>query len=169
MWFAAQNTYLNEPWLLSLTHRLLLGRPEVLALLDRNHSPFVQKSPKYIRASLYTYKYTLWNQRYSRIRVFDVFNVCYIFFYCRSQQAWWKREKQDEYFPAFTKDSPTLIDYLKARNLLPVTGKSTVNPLWKQILDSIRYITNQFEATLLIWSVLTAGCAIITTTSTNKA
>ncbi|XP_019875245.2 lipase maturation factor 2-like [Aethina tumida] len=143
MHWAAFNTYEKEPWVLSLTHRILLGQPEVLSLLDRNHSPFVKNPPKYIRAALYKYKYTPWNQR--------------------SQSAWWTRVKVGEYFPPYSSSSNALIDYLRARNLLPAKSKQTVNPLWKQLLDSVRYVTSHLEATLLLWSVFTAGCALITT------
>lgn len=72
MHWAAFNTYEKEPWVLSLTHRILLGQPEVLSLLDRNHSPFVKNPPKYIRAALYKYKYTPWNQRWRSITVWFV-------------------------------------------------------------------------------------------------
>lgn len=82
----------------------------------------------------------------------------------RNLPVWWVREKTGEYFPPYTKDSTTLVDYLKARNLLPVVSKTPVNAIWKQVLDSIRYVTSHLEATLLLWSVFTAGCAIITTT-----
>lgn len=74
------------------------------------------------------------------------------------------REKTGEYFPAYSRDTPALIDYLKARNLLPVVSKTPVNAVWKQVLDGVRYVTGHLEATLLLWSVFTAGCAIITTT-----
>lgn len=80
---------------------------------------------------------------------------------------WWTRERTGDYFPAYTKDSPALIDYLKARNLLPIVSKTPVNAIWKQILDGVRYVTGHLEATLLLWSVFTAGCAIITTTKTK--
>jgi len=145
MFWAAYSTYDKQPWILSLAHRLLQGRPEVLALLDRHHSPFAQKPPKYIRASLYKYKYSTWSQR--------------------SQPSWWVRQKVGEYFPVYTKDSPALVDYLRARNLLPTPSKQGVNPIWKQILDGVRYVTGHLEATLLLWSVFTAGCAIITTSA----
>lgn len=81
--------------------------------------------------------------------------------------VWWVREKTGEYFPPYSKDSPALIDYLKARNLLPIVSKTGVHAVWKQGLDSIRYVTSHLEATLLLWSVFTAGCAIITTTKTK--
>ncbi|KAK4873362.1 hypothetical protein RN001_015391 [Aquatica leii] len=148
MHWAARGEYKDHPWLLSLVHRLLQGRPEVRALLDRHHSPFQNKPPKYIRGTLYNYKYTTWSDRW--------------------QPAWWKREKVGEYFSAFSKDSPALIDYLKARNLLPTLTKETVSNIWKQALDSIRYVTSHLEATLLLWSVFTASCAIITTTTKSK-
>lgn len=61
--WAAHSTYDKQPWVLSLAHRILTGRPEVLALLDRHHSPFVQKPPKYLRAILYKYKYSSWSER----------------------------------------------------------------------------------------------------------
>ncbi|XP_018330116.1 lipase maturation factor 2 [Agrilus planipennis] len=148
MWWAAQENYQSHPWFVSFVHRLLLGRPEVLALLDKNHSPFQDKPPKYIRATLYKYKYTSWSQRW--------------------QPMWWSRVKVGEYFSPSTKESPELIDYLKARNLLPIVDKETVNPIWKQILDGVRYVASHFEATLLLWSVFTAGCAIITTSAKGK-
>ncbi|KAF5276754.1 hypothetical protein FQR65_LT16204 [Abscondita terminalis] len=145
---AAGADYKDHPWLLSLVHRLLVGRKEVRALLDRHHSPFQDKPPKYIRGILYNYRYTTWNDRW--------------------QPTWWKREKVGEYFSAFSKDSSALIDYLKARNLLPTPSKEGVNPIWKQVLDSVRYVTSHLEATLLLWSVFTASCAIITTTTKSK-
>ncbi|XP_018564057.1 lipase maturation factor 2 [Anoplophora glabripennis] len=148
MYWAAYSTYEKQPWLLSLTHRLLVGKPEVLALLDKLHSPYTQKPPRYIRGILYRYKYTPWSQK--------------------SQSTWWVRERVSEYFPAFSRDSPALIEFLKARNLLPTLSKQTVNPIWKQALDSIRYVTNHLEATLLFWSVLTAGLALICTSGSGK-
>ncbi|GJQ67169.1 hypothetical protein Trydic_g5709, partial [Trypoxylus dichotomus] len=84
------------------------------------------------------------------------------------QSAWWKRERVGEYFPVFSKDSAALQDTLKARNLLPTVSKQKVHPIWKRALDSVRIVANQLEATLLMWSVFTAGCAIITTTTKNK-
>lgn len=63
-WSASQSIYMKQPWLMSLAYRLLNGQPEVLNLLDKHHSgQLAQKAPKYLRATLYTYKYTNWNQR----------------------------------------------------------------------------------------------------------
>ncbi|KAK9881471.1 hypothetical protein WA026_016355 [Henosepilachna vigintioctopunctata] len=148
MYWAAYSTYDKQPWLLSLTHRLLLGTPDVLVLLDRHHSPFRRNRPKYIRGSLYQYKYTPWHHG--------------------SQSSWWTRTRQKEYFPSYSSDSPALTEYLKARNLIPTTPKDAPNPIWKQILDKIRYVASHLEATLLLWSVFTAGCAIISTSGKSK-
>lgn len=61
--WAAHSTYDKQPWVLSLAHRILTGRQEVLALLDKHHSPFSQKPPKFLRALLYKYKYSSWSER----------------------------------------------------------------------------------------------------------
>ncbi|GLV46648.1 uncharacterized protein CBL_11509 [Carabus blaptoides fortunei] len=151
MWFAAQSSYQKQPWLMSLAYRLLQGQSEVLNLLDKSHSGFGEIPPKYLRASLYNYKYTAWNQRW--------------------QTTWWKRERMDEYFPVFTRDNPALVDYLRSVNVLPsaVPLKYIVHPTWKTILDNVRYVAGRVEASILLWSVFSAGCAIITsTTRSNK-
>ena len=55
MWFAALGTYPENTWVGSLSYRLLTGEPSVLGLLAT--SPFA-KPPKYIRATLYEYRFT---------------------------------------------------------------------------------------------------------------
>ncbi|XP_033338138.2 lipase maturation factor 2 [Megalopta genalis] len=153
MWFAALGTYHQNPWLMSLAYRLLNGQPEVLALMNNVESPFRDKPPKYIKASLYRYHYTPWSQQWNK-------------------QAWWTREKIEEYFPTFSRDHPPLIEYLTRMKIIqdkPVF-KVTNEPL-KLLLDSIRSIVCKIEASLLLWGVYTAGCAIIMTsynTSTSK-
>lgn len=89
----------------------------------------------------------------------------------RWQQAWWKRDKVREYFPVYTKDNQALEDYLRSMNIFPsaVPVKFHAHPTWKLILDNIRILANQIEASILLWSIFTAGCAIIiTTTRANK-
>lgn len=61
MWWAATSKYQKESWIMSLAHRLLDGRPEVMALLGP--SPF-PKAPKYVRASLYSYKFAPQTEKY---------------------------------------------------------------------------------------------------------
>lgn len=62
MWFAALTTYHDHPWVVSTAYRLLEGEKTVLRLLDIKRLPFT-KPPKYLRASLYIYRYTAWSQR----------------------------------------------------------------------------------------------------------
>lgn len=56
MWFAALAPAQESPWLQGLCIRLLQGKPEVLWLLE--HDPFAGRPPRYLRALLYTYRFT---------------------------------------------------------------------------------------------------------------
>jgi hypothetical protein len=56
MWFAALGSYRENAWFINFLARLLQGSPEVLGLLARN--PFPAAPPRYVRALLYTYKFT---------------------------------------------------------------------------------------------------------------
>lgn len=56
MWFAALDPRSIEPWLTNLVLRLLQESPPVLALLQ--HNPFPGAPPKYIRLSVYRYRFT---------------------------------------------------------------------------------------------------------------
>ncbi|XP_069702878.1 lipase maturation factor 2-like isoform X1 [Periplaneta americana] len=156
MWFAALGTYHQNPWLMSLAYRLLNGQPEVLQLLDTSQNPFPTKPPKYLKASLYHYHFTPWSQRWSG--------------------PWWKREKVGEYFPIFSRDHPPLLDYLRNMKILPPASQhgatdssSQVAPWLKALLDRLRYLVSHVESSLLVWSIFSAGCAIITTTGTSSA
>ncbi len=60
MWFAALGPYQNNPWVASLAYRLLKGEPSVTLLLDP--SPF-NKTPRFIRAELYDYKFSTLEER----------------------------------------------------------------------------------------------------------
>ena len=78
MWFAALGTARRNSWFLQLNERLLLGSPAVLALLQTN--PFPDAPPKYVRATMYDYKFTSVPEH-------------------RATGAWWKRERTGEYLP----------------------------------------------------------------------
>jgi len=78
MWFAALGNYRENPWLLRFMMRLLQGSPPVLELID--HNPFAGKPPKYIRAMVYDYRFTTFEER-------------------RKTGNWWKRELKGAYFP----------------------------------------------------------------------
>jgi predicted DCC family thiol-disulfide oxidoreductase YuxK len=81
MWFAALGSYRENPWLLRLMQRLLQGSIPVLELLD--HNPFAGKPPRYIRAMVYDYHFTNFDER-------------------RRTGNWWKRDLKGTYFPAIS-------------------------------------------------------------------
>ena len=82
MWFAAlQGSYQGTPWFLNFMGALLQGKPEVLQLLAED--PFPDKPPRYIRATLYEYRFT------------DLATK-------RSEGAWWHREWKRVYCPAIS-------------------------------------------------------------------
>ena len=78
MWFAALGDVRENPWFAYFMQRLLEGSSPVLALLDSN--PFPDRPPKFVRASLYGYRFA-----------------------DRSTHAatgqWWVREQEGLYFP----------------------------------------------------------------------
>uniref|UniRef100_A0A1B6EIL8 Lipase maturation factor n=1 Tax=Cuerna arida TaxID=1464854 RepID=A0A1B6EIL8_9HEMI len=142
MWFAALGTYHQNPWLMSLTYRILTNQPEVLALMDQANNPFKESPPKYLRAELYHYHYTSWSERISN--------------------KWWTREKVGEYFPTFSKDHKPLLEYLHNLKMLSQEShKSTVNQYAKRVLDELRSLFAQIDGALLLWSLFSAGMAII--------
>ncbi|EFN87863.1 lipase maturation factor 2 [Harpegnathos saltator] len=150
MWFAALSTYNRNPWLMPLVYRLLTGQPEVLALMNTVESPFRDRPPKYIKAELYYYRYTPWSQT-------------------SNTYAWWTREKIGEYFPIFSRDHPPLLEYLKnMKTLQDKPSPKITNETLRWILDCLRSLVGKMEACLLLWSVLTAGSAIIVTGYSNS-
>jgi len=78
MWFAALGDYQENPWIIAFMARLLEGSPDVLKLMAAN--PFPDAPPRYIRASLYDYKFTRSDDH---------------------SKAWWKRTYLRPYCPAF--------------------------------------------------------------------
>lgn len=78
MWFAALGTFRQNPWLAGLAMGLLQDNPDVIRLLA--HNPFPENPPRYLRATLYDYHFTSWDEH-------------------RATGAWWKREEKAEYFP----------------------------------------------------------------------
>ncbi len=78
MWFAALGDYRQSPWFTGLMFRLLQGSPAVLGLLERN--PFPRAPPQYMRAMLYDYQFTTWNERHET-------------------GNWWRRTPTGLYFP----------------------------------------------------------------------
>ncbi len=79
MWFAALNGARPPPWFIDLMVRLLQGSKPVLHLLGKN--PFPQSPPRYVRALLYDYSFTTFDER-------------------RQTGNWWRRRFLEVYFPA---------------------------------------------------------------------
>ncbi len=78
MWFAALGSYRSNPWFINFCVRLLQNEPAVTALLA--HNPFPDKPPRYIRATVYEYRFTSFAER-------------------RATGHWWKRELKGLYCP----------------------------------------------------------------------
>ncbi|MBI4313985.1 MAG: lipase maturation factor family protein [Candidatus Omnitrophica bacterium] len=78
MWFAALSNARANRWFMRLAQRLLEGSPEVTGLLKKN--PFVGGPPRYIRATLYDYRFATPGER-------------------ARDGAWWHREEIKPYCP----------------------------------------------------------------------
>ena len=82
MWFAAlQGDYQRTYWFLNFMGDLLGGNPDVLKLLAEN--PFPDEPPRYVRATLYDYRFT-------KLSTKD------------SEGMWWEREWKRIYCPAIS-------------------------------------------------------------------
>jgi hypothetical protein len=81
LWFAALGDVHEEPWFVNFLVRLLQGSQPVLRLLKTN--PFPDSPPRYVRAKLYEYHFTRWEER-------------------QKTGAWWTREEKGMYCPALT-------------------------------------------------------------------
>ena len=78
MWFAALSSPERNRWFRPLLVRLLQGEADVVALFATN--PFPDKPPRYVRALMYQYNYTRWDEG-------------------RGTGNWWKRQLLGEYVP----------------------------------------------------------------------
>ena len=79
MWFAALGPASESPWFTQFLERLLENSPGVIALMGTN--PFPHKPPRYVRALVYDYRFSSWEQK-------------------RKTGAWWVRQPEGIYFPA---------------------------------------------------------------------
>ncbi len=70
MWFAAISPGYALPWLTPFLTRLLRNDAPTLRLL--RHNPFPESPPRYVRAQLYEYRFTTWQE-------------------LRRDRAWWRR------------------------------------------------------------------------------
>ena len=90
IWFAAMSDINRQPWLVHLVYKLLEGDEACTRLLEKN--PFQGKRPMHIRAEIYRYNFTSWED---------------------DSDAWWKREPLGLYLPPVSLDHPTLLGYLR--------------------------------------------------------
>jgi len=144
MWFAALSTYHDTPWLVSLSYRLLQGEPSVRNLLDKEKLP--TPAPKYIKGSLYRYKFTSLYQK---------------------PQDWWKRKLEKDFLPTYSVEHPPLVDFMKKLGYLEpdVQVKGSTGESIQRVLDSIRNFVLPYRPEYLIWASITALVAI---TATSK-
>jgi hypothetical protein len=85
MWFAALESWPQNPWFASFLSRLLEGSPPVLKLLARD--PFDGNPPRFVRA-------TLWEYRFADPATH------------RATGAWWTRTKVGDYGPVLERPHP---------------------------------------------------------------
>lgn len=78
MWFAAISPLYAQSWRGAFVVRLLENDAPTLRLL--RHNPFPDSPPRYVRALLYTYRFTTWAE-------------------LRRDRAWWHRTLVGEYLP----------------------------------------------------------------------
>lgn len=139
---AAVSNYNDDLWVTSLAYRLLQNNQNVLQLLGIKSK--LKPSPKFVRASLYKFKYTPYKEK--------------------NNKAYWIREKVGEYFPAFALDHAPLQSYLKSLKISQSYKEIPVkNQFLKSVLDVIRKYSSMFEGSILILGILLAGFALIAT------
>lgn len=141
LWFAALGTYKQNPWLVSMVHRLLTGEKAVLNFLDRS-SPWRQKAPKYLRVQKYLYHFTPFNS---------------------SSVNWWTREHSGEYMPTYSKDHAPLLDYLRKMKLVDQKDIRVKNKFLAQMLDTIRSVFEILENHYTILSLFVAALVVLFT------
>jgi hypothetical protein len=90
LWFAAMATADDYPWTYNLVWKLLHNDPATLSLFAGN--PFPDHPPKYVRAVLYIYHFAPLNN---------------------PEHRYWNRDRQYLWLPAYSTDSPDLLDRLR--------------------------------------------------------
>jgi hypothetical protein len=81
LWFASLGPWLQNPMVPRTEELLLTNDPDVLALFASN--PFPNAPPKYVRAVLWQYWFSTWQQK-------------------RTQHIWWRRQYLGTYAPTLT-------------------------------------------------------------------
>jgi hypothetical protein len=99
MWFASMATSGDYPWTLHLVWKLLHNDPGALSLFGGN--PFPGRPPRYIRATLYRYRFAPPGNPGGH---------------------WWSREVVGQWLPPLSADDPQLRQFLAAYGWLPKAG-----------------------------------------------
>ena len=76
MWFLPLSRQYGESWFMSFLAALLRGDRAILGLLRQN--PFADRPPSFVRARLYRYRFTSWQE-------------------LRASGRWWNREPVGDY------------------------------------------------------------------------
>jgi hypothetical protein len=87
IWFAAMTDPEGAPWTLHFVWKLLHGDKGTLSLLAAD--PFPDAPPRFVRATLYRYRFAPLGQK-----------------------AWWERERLREWLPPLSVDDPRLRRFL---------------------------------------------------------
>ncbi|XP_023413328.2 lipase maturation factor 1 isoform X3 [Loxodonta africana] len=94
MWFAAFQTYEQHEWIIHLAGKLMANDAQALSLLF--HNPFTGRAPpRWVRAELYRYKFSLPGGRHA------------------AEGEWWVRRRIGPYFPPLSLQG--LRGYFEAR------------------------------------------------------
>ncbi|MGD0905945.1 MAG: lipase maturation factor family protein [Candidatus Acidiferrales bacterium] len=84
LWFASLGNWRENTFVLQVEKRLLVAEPDVLALFAGN--PFPGQPPKQVRAVLWQYWFSDWNEK-------------------RQQGVWWRREQIGFYAPTLEREA----------------------------------------------------------------
>ena len=90
MWFAALGDVRQNPWFVNFCIRLLEGSRPVINMLKEN--PFPQKPPKFVRAILYDYEFTNFEEK-------------------GESGNWWKRKLEGQYLRPISQNKIEVISY----------------------------------------------------------
>ncbi|CAI2357308.1 unnamed protein product [Caenorhabditis sp. 36 PRJEB53466] len=129
---AAEGTYQQNPFFMSLVYHLLQNTTEVVNLIE--NYPFQNRSEPltFVRAKLYMYHFT---------------NI--------GEKHWWSRDFQEEYMPPYNKGNEALRDYLREHRILTKSKSPFVNgPLGKTLKTGHR-ITSRIDHLLFVVGMLT--------------
>jgi hypothetical protein len=103
MWFASMSTPQEYPWTLNLVWKLLNNDPGALSLFASN--PFPDTPPKFVRATLYRYKFAKPGN---------------------PDGLWWTRQELGTWLPPLSADDPRLLRFLRQAGWITDLGAWSV-------------------------------------------